>query len=315
MPMFWKRRCQRPRLSLVVVSYNMQRELPRVVFSLMPPYQRGLGVGDIELIVVDNGSAVAPQATDLPDGARLLVVDNPTPSPARAINIGLREARAEFIGVLIDGARLASPGLFHLALLARKLSKRPVIATLGFHLGPEVQMKSVPNGYCQEQEDRLLASVDWRQDGYRLFEISVFAGSSAKGWFCPMAESNALFMPRALWHETGGYDEAFVSPGGGLVNLDTFVRACELQDSELITLLGEGTFHQVHGGIATNQNNPQFSWPVFHQEYTRIRGRQFAVPDKKTVLLGSVPPQARQSLKQSVDALLATQEPVGLRCS
>jgi hypothetical protein len=304
MPMFWKRRCKRPRLSLVVASYNMQRELPRVAFSLMPPYQRGLGAGDIELIVVDNGSAVAPQATDLPDGARLLVVDNPTPSPARAINIGLREARAELIGVLIDGARLASPGLCRLALLAHGLSERPVIATMGFHLGPDVQMKSVPEGYCQEQEDRLLESIDWRNDGYRLFEIAVFAGSSANGWFRPMAESNALFMPHALWDELGGYSEAFASLGGGFVNLDTFVRACELPGSELITLLGEGTFHQVHGGIATNQKHPQANPAVFHQEYTRIRGKQFVMPEKKTLLLGTVPPQARQSLKLSVDALL-----------
>ena len=74
----------------------------------------------------------------------------------------------------------------------------------------------------------LLERADWTRDGYRLFDISVFAGSSQWGWFAPIAESNALFMPEELWTEIGGYDERFVSTGGGLVNLDTFVRACAL---------------------------------------------------------------------------------------
>ena len=36
---------------------------------------------------------------------------------------------------------------------AARLSPRPVIASLGFHLGPEVQMQSVAKGYNQRVED------------------------------------------------------------------------------------------------------------------------------------------------------------------
>lgn len=109
---------------------------------------------------------------------------------------------------------------------AARLDPRPVIATLEFHLGPEIQPKSVHNGYNQDVEDRLLDSVDWKGDGYRLFDISVFAGSCSRGWFRPLNESNALFLKREMWAELGGYDEHFVSPGGGFVNLDTYKRAC-----------------------------------------------------------------------------------------
>jgi len=225
------------------------------------------------------------------------------PSPASAVNLGLRAARADLVGVLIDGARMASPGLCRLAYMASRLHHRPIIATLGFHLGPDVQMRSIKAGYNQEVEDRLLESVDWRANGYELFTISAFAGSSRNGWFGPIAESNALFMPAALWAELGGYDEAFTSPGGGLVNLDTYKRACELPDSELIILLGEGTFHQVHGGIATNSQAAEPPGKQFRQEYRRIRGERFRMPQRQPLLLGSLPPQVHPSLIQSAKLL------------
>ena len=103
-------------------------------------------------------------------------------------------------------------------------------------------MKSVLKGYNEELEDQLLQSVDWINDGYKLFEISSLAGSSAGGYFKPIAESNALFMSKTLWNELGGYDEQFKTPGGGLANLDIYKRACELPKSKLAILLNERYF-------------------------------------------------------------------------
>jgi len=170
------------------------------------------------------------------------------------------------------------------------LHERPIIATIGFHLGADVQMRTVGSGYDQRAEDLMLDAVGWESDGYRLFDISVFAGSSAGGWFSPIAESNALFMPASMWEELGGFDSRFSSPGGGLVNLDTFVRACSLPHSRLIVLLGEGTFHQVHGGVATNTEVSR--WGNLHTEYKEIRGHAFAEPQVEPLFLGSIPRSA-----------------------
>ena len=60
-------------------------------------------------------------------------------------------------------------------------------------------------------------------------------------------------MRREMWDELGGYDEAFASPGGGLVNIDTLVRALELPGALPVLMIGEATFHQVHGGVTTNR--------------------------------------------------------------
>jgi glycosyltransferase involved in cell wall biosynthesis len=280
-----------PRLSVVVVAFNMARALPRTLQSLSPGLQTGLAPESYEIIVVDNGSAVPPNIEDCRKwGAqvRLLRVPNPSISPARAVNMGIEAAAGEIVGVMVDGARMASPGLLSTALLASRLDSRAVIASLGFHLGVELQWLAITRGYNEEVEDRLLEDSGWQTDPYRLFGISVLAGSSAGGWFAPIAESNGLFLPRALWKELGGFDERFRLAGGGFVNLDSYKRACELPDARLIVLLGEGTFHQVHGGAATNATPGNNQMDAFHAEYIELRGAPFVAPTVEPLFFGRV---------------------------
>ena len=296
---------EEPELSVVVVAYRMARELPRTLRSLSPEMQRGIRAEQYEIIVVDNGSPQPIAIETIPTlsaQVNYYRFEKAPVSPASAINFGLQRARGTLIGVMIDGARMASPGLLASALLAARLDDRPVISTLGFHLGPEVQMTSVQNGYNQEQEDNLLNSVRWSEDGYRLFDISVLAGSSSNGFFLPISESNALFMPSALWRELGGFDERFTSPGGGLVNLDTYLRACQLPSTKLIVLLGEGTFHQVHGGISTNATVSPY--PEFHKEYVRLRNKDFAPFDGESLYVGRVAVQALTVIQRSAQLAL-----------
>lgn len=294
-----------PRLSIVVVTYNMAREIPRTIRSLSPAMQRGVTADDYEIILVDNGS-VAPHDQDSLRqwGARICFaeVPRPTVSPVAAVNLGLELAQGELCGVLVDGARMVTPGLLASALSARQTAPRPVIATVGFHLGPEHQSRSVLRGYDQAVEDRLLDEVDWTRDPYRLFKIAVFAGSSSHGWFAPMTESNALFLPKALWDELGGFDPRFTSPGGGLANLDVYARACAAPGSQLIVLLGEGTFHQIHSGVSSN--SAESKWPEFHAEYQGIRGHAFVTPSPEPLYHGSVSRHALPFMAWSAQHLL-----------
>jgi glycosyltransferase involved in cell wall biosynthesis len=277
-------------LSIVVVSYNMKRELPRTLCTLSASMQRGIAADDYEVIVVDNGSTLPFCEAECRRWLPKLIVhhmENPTPSPVPAVNKGLQIARGRLIGVFIDGARMATPGMLATALLASRLHERPVIGTLAFHLGSEVQMESVRKGYNKAVEDALLGSIGWEEDGYRLFGASVFAGSSAKGWFVLPAETNALFLTAPHWRELDGYDAAFVTPGGGLANLDIWARVCADERSCVIMLVGEATFHQVHGGIATNSLEPPLD--LFQKEYRLIRGQPFIVPHRQPKFLGATP--------------------------
>jgi len=249
-------------------------------------------------VVVENGSRRLLNPETLPGlghNVRYLAYEAGGPSPAAAVNFGATHARGRLLGVMVDGARMASPGLVHLARRAALLHPRPVIASLAWHLGPDVQWRSRLSGYGQAAEDDLLERVRWWEDGYRLFSISTLAGSSPGGWFGPIAESNCLVLPRTLWNETGGFDERFDQPGGGFVNLDFFRRACELPDTELIVLLGEGTFHQFHDGIATNARPDEQVERVaaWARQYRALRGEDFQPPTRTPLFLGTVPEAAR----------------------
>ncbi|MET1073821.1 MAG: glycosyltransferase [Umezawaea sp.] len=286
-------------MSLVVVAYDMARELPRTLRSLSPERQVGISAGDYEVIVVDNGSP-GPVAREVADvgGTRVRVerLDPAPVSPARAANLGLRLAQGSLVGLIVDGARLASPGLLAGARLAARLADQPIITAPAFHLGTVPHMRAAEVGYDQAAEDELLAGSGWEDDGYRLFEISTPAGSSRRGLFGPMGESSSLFCPREIWDELGGLDERFELAGGGLVNHDVYRRACELPSVELIVLLGEGTFHQHHGGAATSR---RVTWDEMHDDYRAIAGRDHAPPDRSPLYVGRLPPTTMRFVEES----------------
>jgi hypothetical protein len=264
-----------PALSLVIACHEMARELSRTLRSLAPPYQAP--AGQVEVIVVDNGSAIPPRAEDfaaLGLDLRVLASARPDPSPVAALNLGLAAARAPVVGAWIDGARLASPGLLAACAAASRLHPRPVVATLNHQLGPTRQHQAALTGYCQAVEDGLLEGIGWPADGYALFGIATPELARPE---VPMLESNALFLPRALWDELGGFDPAFAEAGGGVANPDTFIRACALPGAQLIRVLGEGTFHQFHGGVSTS--TPRRAMDLLREgsrAYLRRRGRPLA---------------------------------------
>jgi glycosyltransferase involved in cell wall biosynthesis len=279
-------------LSVVIVVYNIPREAPRTLFSLSPVYQQGITADDYEVIVVENGSAkpLDPmQVTQLGSNFRYYYLDNASPSPARALNFGMQKAQGEVIGLMVDGARICTPGLLHHALAGTRMYHRAVVASLGFYLGEGYQRISIRHGYNQREEDYLLEKIGWPRDGYRLFEVGSLDESSH--WTGPITESNAIFMRKELWVEMEGIDERFDQPGGGLVNYDTFVRACELPNSELVLLLGEGTFHQLHNGVATNAPIDLHEKNIirWQKQYLEIRGKDYVTPGKLRRLAGPLP--------------------------
>ena len=289
-----------PKLSVVVVSYNMVRELQRTIYSLSPVYQRGVTGTEYEVIVVDNGSKYPPQSdawiTRKGWQVRLICRQAGDVSPCSAVNQGVSLARASYVCVMVDGARMLSPGVIQAMLTQIRAAPQSFLITLGWHLGPEQQNISITKGYCQQVEDKMLRNASWREDGYRLFDISSLALSSVGGWFSPINESNCFAISRHQFQDMGGFDQRFVSPGGGLVNLDFFKRAVESATLEPCVILGEGSFHQVHGGVATNVRMEDHPGTVFAEEYQNIRGQAYRSPTYEPLYVGRLSQSARRFL-------------------
>ncbi len=287
------------KLSVIVICYDMAREIPRTLQSLSRDYQHKSMDLDYEVLLVDNGSPepldeASWSSLDVPCG--LITIHNASPSPAAAINQAVARATGDIICLMIDGAHLLTPGTFWLAQSAFAAFEQPVVATRYFYLGPDEQNISIMQGYDKPAEDRLLKLIDWPGDGYRLYEIGtpLRAGAANITWFNRMFESNCLFMRRSLFCELGGAEERFDYPGGGFLNLDIYRRAVDYEGVTPVQLIGEGSFHQLHGGTTTNTGAEQRDAQMkrYRQQYRDIRGHDNVMSDKELFFLGHMPTQA-----------------------
>jgi cephalosporin hydroxylase len=296
-------------LSVVVVVHNMRREASRTLHSLSRSYQEGLDDLDYEVIVVENGSAHEQRLGEEfvrsfgEEFTYLDLGDEATPSPAQAVNRGIAASSGRAVTIMIDGAHVLTPGVLRLGMLGLSTYGPAIVTVRHWYVGPGQQPETLARGYDQESEDRLFDEIDWPTDGYRLFEIGHFIGS--RDWFDGEWESNCIFVPRTLIDQVGGMDESFSMPGGGFVNLDLFERMASAPGVTLVTVLGEGSFHQVHGGTTTNLAQRDQRLDLirgYEDHYEEVRGRRFRVPTQRAHYVGSLPAPARRTRRRRMGA-------------
>jgi cephalosporin hydroxylase len=297
-------------LSVVVVVYNMRREAQRTLHSISRSYQREIDDLDYEVIVVENGSSPEEwlgEAFVQSFGAEFRYLDlgaDASPSPTDALNRGIAAARGRSIALMIDGAHVLSPGVLAFGMAGLRTYEPAVVAAQQWYVGPGQQPDMVDAGYDQEQEDALFERIQWPADGYRLFEISHFIGE--RDWFDGLWESNCLFVPRALLEQTGGFDDSFSMPGGGYANLELFERLGASPDVTVVSILGEGSFHQVHGGTTTNDGervDRRSKLVGYGDHYRELRGRVHRGPAKPVHYVGALAsPSARRTRSRRLGA-------------
>lgn len=281
-------------LSVVVVFYNMAREARRTLHSLSRAYQRDLDGRSYEVVVVENGSApdqrlgeetvrsFGPEFRYLDRGA------DADPSPTTALNAGIAASRGDVVALMIDGAHVLTPRVLHYGLLGIDAYGSAIVATQAWYVGPGQQGELMEAGYDQPAEDALFEGISWPADGYRLFDIGHIAGD--RDWLDGLWESNCLFVRRSQLEQVGGFDDGFAMAGGGYANLDLYERLGASADVEIVTILGEGSFHQVHGGTTTNQADPAERRRRVHgyaEHYAELRGRPFIGPEKPVRYVGA----------------------------
>jgi cephalosporin hydroxylase len=211
-----------------------------------------------------------------------------TPSPAAAMNRGIRESRGYALALMVDGAHVLTPRVLHYGLAGLAAYAPAVVATQPWYVGPGQQGEAMRAGYDTAVEDELFGRIAWPEDGYRLFEIGHFVGD--RDWLDGLWESNCLFVPRKLLEQVGGFDEGFAMAGGGYTNLDLYERLTSSPDVRVVSILGEGSFHQVHGGTTTNLTDPlerRQRVRSYTDHFAELRGRPFLGPEKTIHYVGS----------------------------
>ena len=282
-------------LSVVVVFFNMVREAERTLYTLSSAYQKDVDPEQYEVIVVDNGSSEPlnrQHVESFGDNFHYIFNETESPSPVAIINESVAHCRGSLVMVMIDGAHMLSPGIIANALRVFRSFADPFITVVGFHLGPEIQNSSVGKGYNQQAEDELLAGIDWQRNGYGLFKLSQALSYDCAGWFGPLMESNCLLMRKASFLGIGGFNPRFTETGGGLAILDLFHTAVKNYELEYVVLLGEGSFHQFHGGVASNAAYAEHPWERFHEQYEAIKGHSFQLEVRRPFYFGEIPPEA-----------------------
>ncbi len=291
-----------PPLAVIVITYEMSAQLANTLRTLVPPYQQQIDTDQYEVVVVDNGSAkpLAASVWSASDNIRYhhIPKKNAPRNPGVTINKAVADSRSPMLCIMIDGARMVTPGVLRWGIDLAATSLNTVVEVRGWHLGPKVQMQSVLEGYDTHAERKLLEKIDWPNNPYRLFEISTPAASMKRGFLGLAAESTCIFMSRALFDQIGGFDERYREPGGGLCNADFFCRAVKASD-RVFTVLGEGTFHQIHGGAATGLSgeDSRIAFKRWKKEYEKLSRPWKSSPvDYDLVLAGHLPPEARRWL-------------------
>ncbi len=283
----------------------MKREAKRTLYTLSSAYQRFVSSADYNVIVIDNNSTSSLDAdfvTSFGSNFEYHFFNTDSQSPAKAINFGVDISKTETVACIVDGARMVSPCMIHYTLKARLAFPSPLVMSLAWHLGPKEQNQSMLDGYNQLTEDELLNTIDWKNNGYRLFEISTQASSSKTGFFGGIPEELSYFaIKKSAFEDMGGFSEDFQSPGGGLVNHDFLQRATIRNDLDMVMLIGEGSFHQFHGGVATNAYPDAHPFDLFSQEYKKIKNSEFQtitqLDRERLNYIGSLPDSVLRMIK------------------
>lgn len=296
-----------PFISIIVIVYKMADQAERTLRSLSALYQRGVEESEYEIIVVENDSSwVLGQERAYATGGnvRYFFRRETQRTPVHAVNFGASQARGSHVVIMIDGARIVTPGVVRLALDAFRLAPHGAVCVPGYHLGEKPQQVSVNEGYDEKAEAALLERIAWPEDGYRLFEIAVFAASSRAGFFRPNHESNFLGVSVDKWKAVGGMDDRYDDLGGGMANIALYKSVIEMPETPFYLLFGEGSFHQFHGGISTNA--PQREREII---MTRIDAQDKALrsdrepPAALPILFGQLHPSAYRFMRSSLDGV------------
>lgn len=287
-----------PDLSIIVIVYNMPTQAMNTLYSLSSHYQKNVEESFYEVIVIENKSTknlCESGIKKLGENFRYYCRNEKSTSPAPAVNFGISLSKGKYIGLILDGARMVTPRVIEYVQMGFKQSANSLIAVPSYNLGPTEHHLTNSNQYTEKTESRLLDSINWKENGYRLFDIANLSGANTKGPLQLLLECNCIFTAKTTLIDIGCADERFNLEGGGSLNLHLYRKLGTHPNSlYYFVLCGEGSFHQLHNGVTTSNREDRTNLlSSFKLQLDNIWGGEFGGSVKREpILLGALPSQA-----------------------
>jgi hypothetical protein len=292
----------KPVVSVLVTVFDMPVQAMNTLMSLQADYQFDAPEHDYEVIVVENKSSNCLNGKDveaLGKNFHYFLREESGVSPAAAINFAATHAQGQYVGLVIDGARMLSPGVIKYVLAATRMYDAPLVAVPGYELKSPVSATAPQR---TEWEKSQLTSIDWNNNGYRLFEQAQFSEGNLQGYFHPLMECSALFCQRSAFEQIGGANIEFNKPGGGSLNLHIYRSLGLISRAQLVILPGEGSFHQFHSGVTTRSyEDRERTITEFNDQLNSFWDGQYKALTREPIYLGKVCAAAQPFLQRSCE--------------
>jgi GT2 family glycosyltransferase len=190
-----------PMISVIVPYFEQPAELARTLHALgrqTHPHDR------LEIIVVDDGSAVAPE---VPDGVVLLRQDDEGFRLAAARNRGAAAARGDVL-CFLDADCAPEPG--YLEELTRLPALASDVVTVGRRRHAALDRLPVDADVSAVPDELVFEEPSWLANAYRRSEDLRNADARSYRYLI----GAVLACHRSFWDEVGGFDEGFRRYGG-----------------------------------------------------------------------------------------------------
>jgi GT2 family glycosyltransferase len=201
-----------PSLSIVIVCFGKREVTERCLATLYAAFGGRLG-GDVELVLVDNGSPDdTPELLSSWSDRATVILGEENLNYAGGNNVGARAATGRVL-VLLNNDTEVFPGVLD-ELAAQALE--PGVAIAGCRL-------LYPNGTVQHGGSAWWRAPDGMIRPFHLFRHEAGDLPAACATFdCDFVTAACIAIRRDLFHELGGFDESYVN---GWEDVDLCVRA------------------------------------------------------------------------------------------
>ena len=113
--------------------------------------------------------------------------------------------------------------------------------------------------------------------------------------FCVYAQNKVSIVENDNTFQLYNNGNPYYIKGAGAKS--NFKQAVESAKLEPCVLLGEGSFHQIHGGVATNVTIEAHPGVAFAEEYQNIRGYAYRSPSYEPFYAGRFHQPARRFMR------------------